>query len=106
MALWDSPTFFGILNKKDFDIFLIFGETKNDATRGRLTDDFLNGRLFVKDGGFDFLKRRGLKRFRRQGFRNLERPPGCRLGRQGFSLNHEFLLPQYEAHDKRCRALH
>lgn len=49
MTLWDSPAVFRILDQKNLNIFLVWRHPKNDTTRGRLANNFLNRGLFVED---------------------------------------------------------
>ncbi len=65
MTLRNRPAVFRILNEKDFDIFLIFREAKNNPARGRLANDFFNNRFFLKNGFAEFIKGRGFILFRK-----------------------------------------
>ena len=71
VALGDGPAVFAVLNQQDFDVFFVFGQAKNDAAGGRFADDFLDDRLFAKDGFLEFVDGRGTVLFRKS-FRNFE----------------------------------
>ena len=69
VTLGDSPTVFAILDKKDFDVLLVFRETKNNTTRSRLADNFLDCGLTIEN-----LSDNGFFIFFRKRFRNFQIP--------------------------------
>lgn len=71
VALGDGPAVFAVLNQQNLDVFFVFREAKDDAAGGGFADNFLDNRLFAKDGFFELVDGGGAVLFRKS-FRNFE----------------------------------
>ena len=71
VAFGDGPAVFAVLDEEDFDVLFVFRQAKNNATGGRLADNFLDDRLSFEDGLLELVDGGRTILFRKS-FRNFE----------------------------------